>query len=362
MEPYIISFILSLTLLWLGYYNKSKKAISVTFIIIALFILSLLAGFRDETVGLDLSYYFVPNYDAARAMSSKTALVYLFSTGLEPLYLLSIYVVSQFSYDYFLYFFLQEFLSLLLILIACNIKKYNVNYFFIFAIYLFYFYCQSLSLNRQVYAVSLIFLSYPLILKKKILKFVIVIIIAILFHSSAIICLSLYPIVRYGLRPIKRSFYYYFVIVFSGGIFYFIFPSLLNFLINYGILVQKYTRYLDEDYSIHKFDILILVVLYLNTFYKQLSLNFKNGIRLLIIISFFITLCGTYNDIASRAALYFQFCVLYLFAISLNNLSKKYRLRMMFSIIIIYLVSFVYQSSTTDLIQTVPYTSRSLGI
>ncbi len=115
-----------------------------------------------------------------------------------------------------------------------------ITYFFIFTaiwqyspnvgisciVYLALFYLDSFGIVRQASAVAIILYSYGYIVKRSILKFYLCVLLATLFHFSAIICIIFYPLMNWV--KLKTMF-----ISIVGAIIFF--KIALDLLLSYSI-------------------------------------------------------------------------------------------------------------------------------
>lgn len=79
-------------------------------------------------------------------------------------------------------------------IIGYSISVYSENRFESLVIYLALFYLSSLSTIRQAAAVAIIFVGYRFIYEKKLLKYIVIVLIAMGFHSYAFVGIIIYPI------------------------------------------------------------------------------------------------------------------------------------------------------------------------
>lgn len=152
-------------------------------------LLFLLAGFRGESVGGDLKRY-LPEFYAVADVS----LSHLFDVGYhEPGYVLFIKFLGMISSDSRVFLLGTSFVSLLGPFVL--FKKYSRN--IAVSVLLYYamgYYTNTFNNVRQSLALSIIFCVIPFLVERKFWKFLIGVIIASLFHYSAIVMLIVYPL------------------------------------------------------------------------------------------------------------------------------------------------------------------------
>ena len=101
------------------------------------------------------------------------------------------------------------------------------------------FFDLSMSSIRQVVAISILMFAYDYVVKKKPIPFILLVLLAYLFHTSSIIFLLIYPLSNLELN---YKFYFYSICV-AIGIF-FTFSSFLKLV---GRVFPRYVHYLTES-------------------------------------------------------------------------------------------------------------------
>lgn len=325
----------------------------------AILIPSLIAGFRDTTVGMDLAYYAVPCFEIMCNVENWDSLLgYILILELEPLYVLYNYLITRFTEDIFWALFIQQILVIGLVLYTCFRLKRVLSVPALYSIFILLCYVHSMTTNRQIFAIAMVFFSFYYILTKKTVKYSVAIFIAILFHYSAVIALPIYWIYNYSLNLKIKDIHLFFIFI-LGIICFIYFPAIIQMLINWGLLAEKYIRYADKSYNAHTINIVIIVAIYMTI--KLMSKRNKNNIiYLFLIIVFFMYLCGVYNDVATRVAWYY----LLFAALLIMRLARKLPMKsaMQISIVILFAIQFVYLSITTTFADAIPYTSSELNI
>lgn len=93
---------------------------------------------------------------------------------------------------------------------------------------------MTMNFMRQAVAVSLVMLSWHFIKKKKFFKFLVIILIASLFHQTVLIMIPIYFIIKMKIKPQGMIIYAYFLLI-----FYISSTDLINIL----------TKFLHEEYN-----------------------------------------------------------------------------------------------------------------
>ena len=221
-------------------HNFNKKL----YLWIAFSLLFFLSAFRSIEIGNDTSYY-VNMYKYYGNSSNFVSISYLFSfeniinSRIEPGYVLLNMVLNIFSKEYILLFIVTS----LFILgtwkkhIQKNSEIVWLSVLLFFNLRFFYF---TLSGLRQAIAMSIILISYEHLKKRNLKLFVMQVLIASLFHLSALVFLIAYPLTKWKIN--FKIVGIYFLIASLG---YLSFDKILNLLLP---IFPKYQMYLSSSY------------------------------------------------------------------------------------------------------------------
>lgn len=220
---YILIFIIYT---WL--FKKSIEKKRIQFAFLAIFILSILSGFRYN-VGTDWKTYC--DYFYAIGVSHNGYM--------EPLYNGINILIYELTHSFNI--FCMVIACIMQILVYNALKKLNKiigNIYIPMGMYIFAFtlFVNSFNAIRQDLAISIILYGVTYILEKKNLKFILCIFIASLIHYSAIFCLG-FLIFNLGLKRFKDASNIIFI-VFLGGMLVFsnqIVNILLKILSSFGL-------------------------------------------------------------------------------------------------------------------------------
>lgn len=175
---------------------SNRKGIAQFWLILSGITLSLLVGFRGETVGIDTAAYF-NIYDIIKYMPDNTYI----SEKIQPFYVFLNKISDFFNGGPSLTLFFAAAITLYLLL--STILRFSTNISLSLAIFfsleLFFF---MHNVVRQAIAVSIVFYSIRYIISRQLLLFLIMIFIASMFHISAIIFLPFYFIAGLGINYI----------------------------------------------------------------------------------------------------------------------------------------------------------------
>lgn len=186
MIIYIISLILSLILAIIIYKNDFFKKDQI-YLIMMFFILCFISSFRNYNVGTDTLAY-IENFIQ---LNTTFKSVSIFDLPMEPLFnLLNRVTYTLNDHPQAILFTTSFIINILVALRIYNSSKYPwLSVYLYISLYIFY---QSFNGVRQYIAIAIIFYISKYIYERKLIKFILGIIIASGFHISALIFLPCY--------------------------------------------------------------------------------------------------------------------------------------------------------------------------
>ena len=263
MLVYLLIFLISGSLAALGghfWRSGREKFLGFVFLALAVLLPSIVAGCRDFTIGTDTNYYVRRLF--VTALSTQD--VGQFFSGqidqYEPGYLLLTFASARVSDDMHLLLFAVETIMLSTMMVAI-VKASNGNGLgAAFGAYLILHYNESFNLVRQSLAVAFVMLAVAYLLRKQYVRYALSIFVAISFHSSGIIGLVFLIIQlfvgrsdtlqqRQNLLSTKvSSLCINAALLITPIAFSIAFQPIMELLISWGIVSEKYEIYLT-DYS-----------------------------------------------------------------------------------------------------------------
>lgn len=203
---YIVFFLISCCLIWLSEKSQSRN-IGKLLAFVAILLPCILAGMRADTIGTDVRVYVEPLYNAAKQSTSfysymnqrwfyiwRYKYVYDFEIG----FVLLVYLIEKIGGSIGLVLFFIH--ILILSPIYLGLKRINKRYPIWLGMLVFYmlFYNTSLNMMRQWIAMSILFYGLCYLLEHEKKKYFIVVIVACLFHTSALIGFAIYFLYMYS--------------------------------------------------------------------------------------------------------------------------------------------------------------------
>lgn len=310
-------------LLYVSSQYVDNKIYYCVFIILLLF-----SGIRYD-VGMDYLNY-LRNFEDIRNNANSR---------FEVMTLIICKLVYSFSGDSQLIFFIYSFIALVGVFYFVkefsDYKELSILIFFSIGIY----YLSTFNGIRQWAAIAMFLMALPNIVKKKYFRVSILLLLALSFHSSAIIIILLLPIIRYKIPPKVL------LLVFSFG-------WLLGKLVLIAISMTSYIAYLtflrpNVPVSIPSTILYIMVLVYILYKCNYFSSAYdKTDVRLTIllnmcILSIFVVFIGSVVlgiDFMSimRVNMYFELQLIILIPYIISKIESNFKRQFM----IIAMVSF----------------------
>lgn len=369
MLVYIITFLYCLFFHYMAYRVKNKVA-KYCLVFIPLVGLAFLAGLRDYGVGTDTLFYSKAYFDDARHANDLGDLlnnnnIHITNKG----YLFLNYFGALMMSHIFIEWFLTE-----LLILVCTYwaimkmsKHYAINLAIFSLLYLFAFYNMSLNLMRQVCAMSICLLSYSYLIEKKNVIAVLLVLLAMTFHTSAGLFLLVF-FYRY-LSDTKHKKMVFAAIFGAISLAIFLYYQLLMILGQLGIFSKVYM----ERYGVNsQFEglrvpyafLVVALVIYIGiwlSYRKKILTDSENYFLLLVHTTFLLLMLLNYLvETLIRLSLYFYVLDIAFMAVLLTSrkMSISYKLLLPIVIIFMWLYSYMYLNGHA----TYPYKSQILGI
>lgn len=357
---YIVIFIVSIFFAFFAFKNIKKKRLFKFLSLIAIILPSLLAGFRDYSIGTDINIYVLPAYNDVINTNSFSAYLDLVKwLDLDILYTLFNYiVVIIFKNCNVLLFFIS---FTICSLFYCGAYKYKekISPVLTYSLFLLMYYNMSLNIIRQSISLAIIFFSLKYLDNNKTIKFCIAVLIASLFHSTAAIALILLLIKKISIS--KNKIIYsciYLLILVVSLLFFNNILSLLNLL---HIIPDKYIlRYSiskNTTLDINLADTIIRVYVWALMLleYPLLKKKKDNLFYVLTCLSDILLLqIGNLVPYAYRMSLYFNIVNL-IYIPYIIRVAKKYKVIFLISTVLLYFAYFVYMYLIVKNGETYPY-------
>lgn len=207
------------------------------------------------------------------------------------------------------------------------VRRYSLNPMLsLFLYYAFYIYLQSFNITRQTIAVSIVFLAFTFLLKKKYWQYCLIVILASTFHITALLCL---PLVFVNRIPDRN--WIYLALIFGSMV---VSMFLSNIILQKSASLLGYEGYLDRFESGTQTGLYFLI---LNAFSVFILFTAKNRGTLFKLFFIYIAVANLTARIpfGYRVIYYFTILqILYLPYFICNNKIKAKPL--IFALVVLY--------------------------
>lgn len=377
MTPYIIVFLFSVLCIHLAQRSRKNVVAYIVFILLAILLPSLLAGFRDSTIGTDVLTYVDNIWDdilhtnSINDMIEKNEVNYYAAGDIG--YLSLNYILSSINRDvHIIYWGISVFMLLFLYLTNRN-NTQRISWALSFFLFFFLYYNLSLNMMRQMLVMSIGLYCYKYVERRQWLYVAASIIVMLLFHSTGItylLVIVLYIVYHFKSSKIR------FALLGVGALALFMtfsyYDVILIGIVNSGILSSHYLMYEAKE-GVFQTSMLIIYFVYLIVFLFSYRVIKDNGKKYEIgyyaIFHLFATLLSMLSIImydANRLAQYLLFISILLFLprtlFLLKRNNHKYYYQLLSLTIVISVVGWYYVNIYMGSNETYPYKSVILGI
>ncbi len=218
--------------------NHKQKLDFFVLSVVAVFIPSLLAGMRGDTVGKDVLMYAVRTFEYAENAESFES---LYNISTEPIgYTFLAFITSKFFDDTGYFLFTSQLMVICPVYICAYKRRQDFPMWITMSVYLFVFYNNSLNIMKQSVSAAFMLLCYCHIKDKEYFRAIIAFFISLTFHTSAIIGL-VFILFSLVLCTIKNKSAKLSLAMFLLAIMVNI-EVISKFLVDNGLLPEKYAK------------------------------------------------------------------------------------------------------------------------
>ena len=342
---YMISFVLVVFFILQveKIYNKKEKQKSdkikiVFFTFLGLGILTLISGLRYK-VGTDynnyLDYYFVYS-----VLDFKDIIKYA-----NELLFIVVIKIAYFFQEPQIMFGIMAFITIYITYRAILSQKEKISITLTFALYIFLYYMYSLNIIRQALAIAIVLYSYKYILQRDLKKFILTIIIATLFHTTALFFFPFYFVSPNKNEKEKKlkSLMRFFII---GTLFFIVIQLdiVINLLSQVGLFSRFSLYNVVNEQGDNRQIIINTILLFIFLLYSKPLIKYNEDNKLYIffyIVGYVLTLSGFFSPYAKRMALYFNISEIYLLS-AFPRITKNNAQKLLISFIIIIYMIFMF--------------------
>lgn len=252
---------------------------------------------------------------------------------------------------------------LIFALFCLSVKNYSSRIRIGFALAIFLCTQFIYSLNGMRFSISLMFvlLSYEALIENKNIKFLVLIIIASLFHKTALICIAMYFLKRYKHREVNSTRNIFLLI------FIILFPVISDFLLQIASSLNVFQRYFSVAQYSRKVTMsggwkwmlhVIPVILPLILFCKKEIFNAEDTqiYFRICIMEIPFRMLGLYNTWYTRLARYSQIVQMIFIPLVIGKIKNRATRRLLYIYYIVwYSFYFAYYAIVNDQCDSLPY-------
>ncbi|MBQ8472246.1 MAG: EpsG family protein [Bacilli bacterium] len=319
--------------------DENKKYFTIIFIFLVLFLV-----LRSPSVGVDTD-----NYKKIFEYCHEVDFLKLFTHGRhEVAYKYYCKFISTIYNNYSFFLMVTSVLSMIGVyyFIKDNSKNY-LNSLLIFITFNFYGY--FFGILRQSLAISILLYSLKFVKNRKLLKFLLAVFLASLFHKTALVFLPIYFV--YNLKINKKIIITWAVFI---GVFLIFKNVILNFIFEYIYKPESLEALSGDGY---KMLILLFAVSIASYFYQDKLLKQDKNNQLFINMTFIATIIqvlATIFSTAYRVTLYYSFAIIIVIPNILKLIENK-KLRIILTILMYLVLILYFYLMTTKLVNYVEY-------
>ena len=255
--------------------NKKMKLLAIMIIII----ISLLGGLRGITIGTDLNVYGEKWFNIAVNSSSFVTYKSTISTT-DIGYIFLNYIVSRFTNNFNIYLFIHQLICNGIIVSVLYKHKNKTPFAISLLCYLCIFYGRTFNILRQAVALSIVFYGISKLINNQEKKFIIYVLIATLFHFTAIFSIVILPIKKICYSENKRKDIYIFTIILITILVTINIEPVIKFLYMHGIVNKRIYNYLFDFVNISgkifSFELLLKICILLLIILNEKKLKKQN--------------------------------------------------------------------------------------
>lgn len=358
----------------------SNRSVSFLVRLVAIIPPAVVAGLRDLVIGTDIGNYGAFNFEAATRFSSLfDYLKYIkINNKVEVGYSLINYIVSRFTDSMGIFLFILNMLTLLFLVMALGQFKGSMASWFGLFVYYFTMWGTSLNVMRQSLAVTIVLWGMArYINNEKLIQFILIILLAMTIHQTAI--LGLFLVLIYKIFSQNFGIHHIVTLVLASGIIlFFLNPHnglIISIMRNIPVLGKYYTIFVQyglkyitagSGMSLKAISIQVLptvLTLFLLISEKRVTTKSRIPLKTFFIMSLFLTivfeLVNINSGVLSRLGMYFSIIQVIAVPISLRNVLgvKKYIFAFLISMGLVVAFVITIRSGSGNLY---PYTSQIL--
>lgn len=250
---YIACFAVSALFAWLANNKAKNKIMFYIFSAVSIAVVVLLAGLRDFSIGIDTENYMTRALYWDGAIKSATLTDYIYKYIIsgygEPFFALMIGIIAQFTGNFKVFLTLAHLVIITCVYIGAFRLRKHINPEWVLIVFYFFFFNHSLNIIRQYMAMAIVFAFFADILEKKYIRFCLIILLALQFHTISVVAFGLLivHIILYVPQKIGTMFQRKAALTVVLLIGVLGFSPLVRIAMKIGVLNKRYEFIFDEE-------------------------------------------------------------------------------------------------------------------
>lgn len=337
MEPFIYLFVF-LILLFLISRSLPSKYRTMVQCVGSFVALLFLLGFHSPNVGWDMQHY-IP---AFQGVEKELTMRPDFVLGFEPGFVLYMSAIKILTSDEQVFLFISAIIILVPIILL--IYKYSKMPMLSIIIYTsWYLYYFSFSGLRQSLAISICVIASLFLLKRKLIPFVLIVVVASQIHASALLYLIAYPLYWMRISNMKlfiASLVFLFILIAFKDVI----SLVADFVFGEG---NRYSGHIQSG----EFGGFTIALVYLAIAVMQIVINSKrpdheNPFIPFLLLLMLLQFTGIYSQTIPRMGYYFLPFFALSFPEMIKQIPKKNRTFTELALVVVFVAFFFLQAST----------------
>lgn len=316
--------------------------------VVCFLLLWLIQGLRHESVGIDSCNVYRPIYDSIDLTYQSVFSLPDYALNFEAGFWIFCNVLKHLGLSTQMFVLAASFVSIAPI--SYVFHKYSPNIVFSYIIFAsFNVYYFGFSGMRQAMAIGIVALSFLCIVDRKPLRFMALIMLACVFHTSAIVFAVAYPIYHY-LNLSFAKFLLFLGVFLMGSI---VLKQLVIWMVELIFSEGLYESYLNTDVAPSYNLIIILAGLTMSSYLVNLR-DFSH-LRNILFASICAQCLGLFSSSASRVAYYYYLFLALLLPLTAHYISNKAVKTVYVWAVSAFAIFLFFYSNANGYLEVIPY-------
>lgn len=325
--------------------DKYGSKFNKVLLFLSIAILTLLAAFRSDTMGVDVRGYALSSFKAAEKALGFGGLKYYMNQGTtEWGYKLLAYVCTKVFHNLNGVLFGTALLTNGGVIIGLYRVRKHIPLTLATLAYCFLFYQETYNMMRQWIAMAIIVFGIIYIYERKPLKFCLTVAVATLFHTSAILAILLYIVVQF-IR--KRNNIKWQILIILITLFCVInIGALMEYIVDQGWLKERYLYYVTGEALTYSWQMAIVRIPPIAlSFVLYRDMNRKDELHkvwfLFLVIDLIVSQLHSVMDFAQRIGAYFGLAQMFELSLA-GSVGKLKQRTLVKTLVVMFLLMYWY--------------------